>query len=181
MTREEAIECAKKMTYQDAIRNTIYAKGIRYKKATRIKLQELAEIADKLERDNDMTREEAIQVLKWFKNGVGLNDDLKRALDMAIEALNDWTEYSDKLWKNAYERGKAEALEWILCSEKLPSESGTYLTTTAKGAVCTDHYYANSVDIGGRHWSHHKHREPVAWMPLPEPYNRGAENETSSI
>ena len=46
MTREEAIECAKNMTYQDAVRNTVYAKGV--KKATRIKLHELAEIADKL-------------------------------------------------------------------------------------------------------------------------------------
>ena len=48
MTREEAIECAKNMTYQEAVRNTFYAKGVRYKKATRIKLHELAEIADKL-------------------------------------------------------------------------------------------------------------------------------------
>ena len=49
MTKDEAIECAKNMTYQEAIRNTIYAKGVRYKKATRIKLQELAEIADKID------------------------------------------------------------------------------------------------------------------------------------
>lgn len=49
MTREEAIECAKNMTYQEAIRNTMYAKGVRYKKATRIKLHELAEIADKID------------------------------------------------------------------------------------------------------------------------------------
>lgn len=49
MTKDEAIECAKNMTYQEAIRNTIYAKGVKYKKATRIKLQELAEIADKID------------------------------------------------------------------------------------------------------------------------------------
>ena len=48
MTKEEAIECAKNMTYREAVRNTVYAKGVKYKKATRIKLQELAEIADKL-------------------------------------------------------------------------------------------------------------------------------------
>ena len=56
MTREEAIECAKKMTYQEAIRNTIYAKGVRYKKATRIKLQKLAEIADALETQSRVRR-----------------------------------------------------------------------------------------------------------------------------
>lgn len=35
-----------------------------------------------------MTREEAIQVMQWFRRGIGLNDDLQRALDMAIEALS---------------------------------------------------------------------------------------------
>lgn len=54
MTKDEAIECAKNMTYQEAIRNTMYAKGIMYKKATRIKLQELAEIADILEKGKNM-------------------------------------------------------------------------------------------------------------------------------
>lgn len=48
MNRSQAEEYAKNMTYQEAIRNTFRAKGIGYKKATRIKLQELAEIADKL-------------------------------------------------------------------------------------------------------------------------------------
>ena len=62
---------------------------------------------------------------------------------------------------------------WIPCSERLPSESGTYLTTTAKGSVCTDHFYANSNDICGRHWSYHRRREPIAWMPLPTPYKGG--------
>ena len=68
----------------------------------------------------------------------------------------------------------AEAVQgWIPCSERLPSESGTYLTTTAKGSVCTDHFYVNSNDICGRHWSYHRRREPIAWMPLPKPYKGG--------
>jgi hypothetical protein len=48
MNGSQAEEYAKTMTYQEAVRNIVYAKGIRYKKATRIKLHELAEIADKL-------------------------------------------------------------------------------------------------------------------------------------
>lgn len=48
MNRLQAEDYAKTMTYREAIRNTVYAKGVDYKKATRIKLQELAEIADKL-------------------------------------------------------------------------------------------------------------------------------------
>lgn len=83
-----------------------------------------------------------------------------------------------RIYKDGYNTGKAHASaeavqEWISCSERLPSESGTYLTTTAKGSVCTDHYYANSNDICGRHWSYHRRREPIAWMPLPEPYKGG--------
>ena len=67
MTKDEAIECAKNMTYQEAIRNTIYAKGVRYKKATRIKLHELAEIADKIDKAEPsgelISREELLKKL----------------------------------------------------------------------------------------------------------------------
>ena len=35
--------------------------------------------------------------------------------DMAIQALSSWEEYSDKLWKKAYERGKTEALSQEPC------------------------------------------------------------------
>lgn len=65
---------------------------------------------------------------------------------------------------------------WIPCSERLPSESGTYLTTTSKGSVCTDHFYAGSNDISGRHWSYHRRREPIAWRPLPKPYKEEEDN-----
>ena len=41
MTREEANEYAKTMTYQDAIYNLMQAKGIPYRKATLAKINEL--------------------------------------------------------------------------------------------------------------------------------------------
>ena len=71
-----------------------------------------------------MTREEAILMIKGHKfskpteKWQELNNE---ALDMAIKALNDWTEYSDKLWKIAYERGKAEALNE--CTETEPTNA----------------------------------------------------------
>ena len=58
----------------------------------------------------EMTREEAISWLNDMKN-IAENWSQEVAIDMAIKALNEWTEYSDKLWKIAYERGKADALE----------------------------------------------------------------------
>ena len=43
MTREEAKEYAKNMSYADAIYNLYQAKSISYKKATLIKLKEMAD------------------------------------------------------------------------------------------------------------------------------------------
>ena len=92
MNREEAQEYAKTMSYKKAVLNCIHAKGIAYRKASLIKLQELAEIADKLERNNGMTKEEAIKRLKEYAKYsycIWHNDeeDIK-AFDIAIEALS---------------------------------------------------------------------------------------------
>ena len=67
---------------------------------------------------------------------------------------------------------QAEAVQgWIPCSERLPSVSGTYITQTNKGAVCIDHYYADSHEPN---WSYYRVRSnPKYWMPLPEPYKGG--------
>ena len=48
MNRTQAEEYAKTMTYKQAISNIRTGKGIVYRKATMIKLNELAEIADRL-------------------------------------------------------------------------------------------------------------------------------------
>lgn len=49
MNTEQAKEYAKTMTYSEAVSNVRYSKGIKYRKATMIKLRELAEIADRLD------------------------------------------------------------------------------------------------------------------------------------
>ena len=49
MNLEQAKEYAKTMTYGQAVSNCFHAKGIMYRKATLIKLHELAEIADRLD------------------------------------------------------------------------------------------------------------------------------------
>lgn len=48
MNVEQAKEYAKTMTYKQAVSNCFHARGIMYRKATTIKLRELAEIADRL-------------------------------------------------------------------------------------------------------------------------------------
>jgi hypothetical protein len=49
MNTEQARELASKRTYRWAVDNIVTGKGIKYKKATMIKLRELAEIADMLD------------------------------------------------------------------------------------------------------------------------------------
>ena len=97
-----------------------------------------------------------------------------------FQSQPDLSEYSDKLWKAAYERGKAEAQQkWIPCSERLPKKNGFYLCTTKDCITILEFIEGNP----------HYHEEPsfvsdvlgkcnsyvVAWMPLPEPYREEGE------
>lgn len=53
MNVEQAKEYAKTMTYKQAVYNCFHAKGIMFRKATLIKLHELAEIADRLDKSSE--------------------------------------------------------------------------------------------------------------------------------
>ena len=57
---------------------------------------------------------------------------------------------------------------WIPCSERLPSEDGSYLVTSSWGKVYTAHYYTEH----GR-WQYNRRGLIEAWMPLPTPYKGG--------
>ena len=144
-----------------------------------------------------MTRDEAIKWLNELKFYLDQHYPFGmfyEAIDMAIKSLNEWTEYSDKLWKNAYERGKAEALEWIPCDEKLPSESGRYLVSYVllNDEIDTDiaHYgkpllplNTNETECG---WyktdgdGDYYIDDMLAWQPLPKPYKAEQQTEPKS-
>lgn len=66
MNTEQAKEYAKTMTYSQAVSNIKNGKGIKYRKATMIKLRELAEIADRLE----------LADVSWMEN--------ERVIEMAL-------------------------------------------------------------------------------------------------
>ena len=53
MTREEAKEYAKTMTYRDAVYNALQGKCIPYRKATLIKLYELLDMVEPQESSDD--------------------------------------------------------------------------------------------------------------------------------
>ena len=82
----------------------------------------------------------------------------------------DLSSYNDKLWRAEYERGKAEAQQWIPCSERLPEKEAYYLITYG-GAVTWQHWLHN------RWYGIGDPERVTAWMPLPEPYKGGEQDE----
>lgn len=93
----------------------------------------------------------------------------KKKIDYALTGQNpedvEWDAFLDRMV--AVRTGKAPALEakdeWILCAVHLPPVEGTYLTTTAKGAVRVNHFYKS-------HGLWGYGNNAVAWRPLPEPW-----------
>ena len=53
---------------------------------------------------------------------------------------------------------------WIPLADKEPTEEGEYLVTFDDGFVATTGYYDGDFEL----WA--DAGEPIAWMPLPEPY-----------
>ena len=93
----------------------------------------------------------------------------------AVEIDTDISEYSDKLWKNAYERGKAERPQgWIPCSERLPNEKEIVLITNDKGNVRCGQFRGTYKKWWN--WKGNTLETVLAWMPLPKPW-KGADDE----
>ena len=71
----------------------------------------------------------------------------------------------------AYEMGKADAIRWIPCSERLPEHGGRYLISVLDGinrrtTVAPYLPRCKAWAMNGRmaYW------KVIAWLPLPEPY-----------
>lgn len=64
--------------------------------------------------------------------------------------------------------------EWIPCSERLPENDGRYLVTCSKiGAWVVDWNIWHNEPKPSWLWE----QGVTAWMPLPEPYMKGEQNE----
>ncbi len=132
-----------------------------------------------------------------YKDGYSKTDVFKQynmGLTDGIKALNklpsaqpdyDLSHYSDKLWKAAYERGKAEAEpRWIPCDIAMPSEPFGCLVTVWDEEPMTGEMFENLlpyfVGWDGEQWNDSDGEqcpfEVIAWMPLPEPYREETEN-----
>lgn len=66
---------------------------------------------------------------------------------------------------------------WILCSERLPEDDVEVLITDDSGGVqwLDIDRMLSYEDGSGRFWM--ASQNPIAWMPLPEPYQEGEHDE----
>ena len=67
-------------------------------------------------------------------------------------------------WMEEVERDGCDFFDgdpWIPVSERLPEDTGYYLTTTKYGEVYCDYWTGISFD---------RSETVIAWMPLPAPY-----------
>lgn len=98
---------------------------------------------------------------------IGCDSNLTAIYDViaVIQQIKPRSEAIERIERGVYSLPSAQPeRQWIPCSEILPKEKGTYLTTTTKGAVRVNHFY-------GKQWGYNN--DAVAWMPLPEPYGEG--------
>ena len=85
----------------------------------------------------------------------------------------------DGVYKVTVDRGRCtvtlenmvENAQWIPCSERLPEKSGSYLVTNNNwGEPVREVNVWYMTDCC---WSRH---HPIAWMPLPEPYQENIQD-----
>ena len=95
--------------------------------------------------------------------------DIQRMQDIEQAAL-----------EKAYECGKKDAMQWIPCSERLPSLDFTDVLVCMHDVRhgCEDEYYIASAYVVRGHWEmtlnvDTSDLEIVAWMPLPKPWEGG--------
>ena len=122
-----------------------------------------------------MTNQVAITMLKNLEQSLNdyceLNDEGKTAFSMAITAL--------ELFGNSEQLSSAQ-LQWIPVSERPPEyEMDVLLQFTSNMCVGFFHPTSESWIIwSGGDWCTgvlEGDEEPIAWMPLPEPYKENKE------
>lgn len=110
-------------------------------------------------RGEKMIDEKLLIEKMWDKYNSFYNDALrfeKEETQMANRVLSDTQRLIEE---------QPKVNDWIPCSERLPDEDGSYLTTTEYGAVRVNHFYWRS-----KTWGYHSNKT-IAWMPMPVPYD----------
>lgn len=133
-----------------------------------------------------ISRKEAIDYVKSYiheiitESGTDKNEHTNNILRMIVDGLNEFTpitpdlsEFIDKLYKLAYERGKAEGQEWIPVIEKMPENGKVVLFCDIDEDVMIGYHVKGRA---GTHFTqcgtYEDMKNVKAWMPLPAPYKQ---------
>ena len=130
-----------------------------------ISRQAAIDAIDRLDIPEDMC---VFEILSHIELEIGTLPSAQPYTDEEIQKMQDIEQAQlDK----AYEMGKADALRWISCSERLPEHGGRYLISVLDGinrrtTVAPYLPRCKAWAMNGRmaYW------KVIAWLPLPEPY-----------
>ena len=119
----------------------------------------------------------------WFRLALQNLPPAQPYTDAEIKKMQNLEQVQfDKIRESAYQEGKADAMRWIPCSERLPNRFGKMLVTFIPGTLWTYVIIANYSDLMGiakpcfligkvgKDDFANITSKVVAWMPLPEPY-----------
>lgn len=105
---------------------------------------------------------------------------------LGIKALEDKALFDklEEFWISAYSRGRADARDWIKCSDRLPTEGGSYIVFAPSAdldkPLITNAWYEPQ---GGKHMPGWQLLPKVwcaaitHWMPLPTAPDGRAESD----
>lgn len=138
------------------------------KEAFELIKERLEEKKDNLAHNSELYREHGNerQVLICESETEAYTDALSIVSEVEAEyEQQDHTDYANielyAFWKEH---------QWILCSERLPEESGEYLTYVEYDGdkfIAIDECFCGGIL---KEWNCTPNYRVIAWMPLPEPY-----------